>query len=196
MALSGVSFIVRIGYPIDTWKSLFGLIPTEVAHLPQYLSLFILGLLAADHDWLRHMPRRRGLIWLSIGLGFALLRYGYGLGGQALFPTPILAGGGWDWRSLLWSTWEAAICVGLCVGLLVLFREWGDRQGPLLQTLSANAYTVYLIHLLIVIGLQFLVADLSAGPLLKFAIVTLTGVLLCFVLSYGIRKLPFAQTIL
>jgi glucans biosynthesis protein C len=80
MALSGVSFIVRIGYPIDTWKSLFGLIPTEVAHLPQYLSLFILGLLAADHDWLRHMPRRRGLIWLSIGLGFALLRYGYGLG--------------------------------------------------------------------------------------------------------------------
>lgn len=195
-ALAIVTFIIRIQYPIDTWKGLLWIIPAEVAHLPQYSSLFVIGIIAYHHDWFRRMPTQRGLIWLGIGLGAVLLRYGYALIRDHLFPIRLVAGGGWDWRSLVWSTWEATICVGLCVGLLVFFRERVNAQGRWGQILSANAYTVYLIHILIVIPIQFLVASISISPLLKFCLVTLVSVPLCFWASHYVRKLPFARGML
>jgi glucans biosynthesis protein C len=194
--LAIVTFIIRIQYPIDNWKGLLWIIPTEIAHLPQYASLFVIGIIAYHHDWFRRMPTRRGLVWLGIGLGATLLRYGYALTGNQLFPTRLIAGGGLNWRSLVWSTWEATICVGLCVGLLVFFRERVNGQGEWGQILSANVYTVYLIHILIIIPIQFLVASISISPLLKFLLVTLVGIPLCFLSSHFIRRLPFARVVL
>jgi glucans biosynthesis protein C len=193
--LSGVTFVARIYYPIDTWKNLLG-VPAEIAHLPQYLSLFVIGIFFYHQDWLRKLPQRQGFIWLGIGLGAVLLRYVYTLGGETLFPTRIIAGGGWNWRSLIWSTWETTICIGLCIGILVLFREYLNKQSQWSQWLPANAYAVYLIHILIVIALQIGFAPLPISPLLKFLGVTLVGVPLCFLSSHYLRKLPIASKIL
>jgi surface polysaccharide O-acyltransferase-like enzyme len=193
--LSGVTFLTRIYYPIDTWEDVLR-IPTEIAHLPQYLSLFAIGIVAYQHDWFRKLPRQQGLIWLGIGLGAVLLRYVYTLSGESWFPTRIVASGGWNWRSLLWSFWETTICIGLCIGILTLFREYFNRRGKWERLLSVNAYTVYLIHVLPVIALQIGFAPLPISPLLKFFGVTLLGVPLCFLLSHYLRKLPLANTIL
>ncbi|MBW4655769.1 MAG: acyltransferase family protein [Kaiparowitsia implicata GSE-PSE-MK54-09C] len=195
-ALAIVTFFIRIQYPIDTWKGLLWIIPTEIAHLPQYLSLFVIGIIAYHHDWFRRMPTQRGWVWLGIGLAAALLRYGYALTRNQLFENRLIAGGGWDWRSLVWSTWEATICVGLCVGLLVFFRERVNGQGKWGRILSANAYTVYLIHILVIIAVQFLVAPVLIPPLLKFFFVTLVGIPLCFLIGHYVRKLPFARLVL
>ncbi|MBD1869619.1 acyltransferase family protein [Oculatella sp. FACHB-28] len=92
--------------------------------------------------------------------------------------------------------WETTICIGLCIGILVLFREYLNKQGKWEQWLSDNAYVVYLIHVVIVIGLQVGFAPLPIPPLLKFFGVTLIGVPLCFVFSHYLRKLPIASTIL
>lgn len=194
--LAIVTFIIRIQYPIDTWKGILWIIPAEIAHLPQYLSLFIIGVIAYHHDWFRKMPTQRGLIWLRIGLSAVVLRYGYALVQSHLFPARLVAGGGWNWRSLVWSTWEATICVGLCVGLLVFFRERVNRQKKLGQILSVNAYAVYLIHILVIIPIQFLMAPAPISPFLKFLVVTFTGIPLCFLISHYVRKLPFARTVL
>jgi glucan biosynthesis protein C len=193
--LSVVSFVARIHYPIDTWVDVLG-IPTEVAHLPQYLSLFAIGITAYHHDWFRRLPRQQGFVWFGVGLGAVLLRYVYALGGESWFPTRIVASGGWNWRSLLWSFWETTICIGLCIGILALFREYFNRQGKWEKLLSANAYTVYLIHVLPVIALQIGFVPLPISPLLKFFGVTLIGVPLCFLSSHYLRKLPLANTIL
>ena len=74
IALALVSFVVRIWYPIDRWAALFWLIPAEIAHLPQYVALFAVGILAYRGDWLRKFPTRSGMIWLGIGL-FAAAAY-------------------------------------------------------------------------------------------------------------------------
>ena len=195
-SLTVVTFIVRINYPIDRWVQLFGCLPTEVAHLPQYLSLFIIGIVAYRYNWLRQISRAQGFIWLKIGLGATLLRYAYSLGRERLFLADVLAGGGWDWRSLVWSGWEATICVGLCLGLLILFREKVDFQGKFMKILSNNGYAVYLIHILIVLYLQFAMADLSMAPLAKFGWVTLLGIPLCFGCSILLRRLPFVRWVI
>ncbi|MEL6384186.1 MAG: acyltransferase family protein [Cyanobacteria bacterium J06626_18] len=196
LLLSLVTFGVRIQYPIDRWINVLWVLPAEIAHFPQYVSLFVLGILSYRQDWVRQMPVSRGLIWLSIGCGAGLLRYLYSIGQSTLGLPSLIAVGGWDWRALLWSFWEAAICVGLCLGLLVLFRERINFQGRLLRSLSQNAYAVYLIHLLIILYLQFSIADLAVGPLVKFGLVTVIGTPLCFGLSMFLRRLPFVRVVI
>lgn len=196
LSLTVVTFMVRIHYPIDRWVQLFGCLPTEVAHLPQYLSLLSVGIVAYRYGWLSQISRAQGFIWLRVGVGAALLRYAYSLGRERLFLADILAGGGWEWRSAIWSGWESTICVGLCLGLLILFREKVDFQGKFMRVLSNNAYGVYLIHLLIILYLQIAIADASMASLAKFALVTLLGMPLCFGCSALLRRLPVVRMVI
>jgi hypothetical protein len=73
VALAVVTFVVRIEYPVDRWVVLLGIMPAEVAHLPQYVSTFVIGLLAYRGRWLSEMPTRMGLQWLGIGVTAAAL---------------------------------------------------------------------------------------------------------------------------
>ncbi|MEM1242153.1 MAG: acyltransferase family protein, partial [Cyanobacteria bacterium P01_H01_bin.26] len=130
-----------------------------------------------------------------IGLGAALLRYGYSLSRDRLRLPDVIAGGGWDWRSLVWSGWEATICVGLCLGLLVLFREKMNCRGSFFRLLSQQAYGVYLIHILPILYLQLAMAGVPVGPLEKFGIVTLIGMPLCFGCSILLRRLPWVRLV-
>lgn len=196
LTLAAATFIVRIWYPIDRWEDFLIVIPAEFAHVPQYLSLFVLGIVAYRHDWLFTLPTATGMTWLGIGIAAAVLRYGLALGGL-----PPLRGGGLDGQALLSATWEALLCVGLSVGLLVLARDKVKGHGAFWRALSANAYIVYVIHIWPVIGLQFALAGVGLPPLIKFALVTLLAVPLCFAIaatiaatiSATIRRAPFAQ---
>ncbi|MEO0825311.1 MAG: acyltransferase family protein [Cyanobacteria bacterium J06639_16] len=190
LGLGGITFGVRIQYPIDRWVNMLGFLPAEIAHFPQYVSLFMLGIIAYRQNWLRQMPTNRGMVWLGIGCSAGLLRYIYSFMRTRLSLPDLIAAGGLDWRALVWSSWEAAICIGLCIGLLTLFRERINFQGKLLRLLSANAYGVYLIHLLMILYIQFVIADLSMGSLAKFGLVMVMGTPLCFALSALLRRLP------
>jgi hypothetical protein len=201
IALALVSFVVRIWYPIDVWVPLFYVIPAEVAHLPQYVALFAVGILAYRGDWLNKFSTRSGMIWLGIGLFAAVAFYVYSLWGARLvydvLGTGIIETGGLDWRSLVFSTWEAFVCVGLSIGLLILFRErFSKKPGVLMAAMIGAAYVVYIIHLLVVIGLQAGFESVDLGPFIKFVLVTVLAIALSFPIGYLIRKIPGAKKIL
>ncbi len=67
VALALVTFVVRIEYQIDRWAQFLVVIPVEWAHAPQYLALFVVGIVAARRDWLRGLPVATGMAWLWIG---------------------------------------------------------------------------------------------------------------------------------
>jgi surface polysaccharide O-acyltransferase-like enzyme len=201
IVLALVTFVVRIWYPIDVWVPLFYLIPTEVAHLPQYVALFALGILAYHGDWLNRFSSRSGMIWLGIGLFAGAAYYAYILRGAQLvydlLGTSLIETGGLDWRSLVFSTWEAFVCVGLCIGLLILFRErFNEKPGALMAAMIGAAYTVYIIHLLVVIGLQAGLESVNLGPFIKFVLVTILAICLSFIIGIVIKKIPGTQKIL
>jgi hypothetical protein len=185
LLLAGITGIVRMWFPIDRWMTVLGIVPVEVAHWPQYVSLFWLGVMAARGRWLDRLPTSTGLLWLGIGLGAAALRYAYS----------IVSRGGPD--QTLWTIWEAVICVGLCVGLPVLFRERFTRPASAVQAAAPNAYGAYVVHVLpVVVGLQFALASVAIEPFVKFALVTVIGVPLSFVLAAGLRRLPGVRSVL
>jgi len=75
LLLAVTTFVIRIWYPQDRWIGFLGFIQMEPAHMPQYASLFVIGLFAGPRRWLQTMPAQRGLIWLVIGGGLAIMLY-------------------------------------------------------------------------------------------------------------------------
>ena len=65
-----------------------------------------------------------------------------------------------------------------------------------LQGLAANAYTVYLIHPLVLVSFAYAFHTVALYPLLKFVISVLITLPLCFLISSFIRKIPLADRIL
>jgi surface polysaccharide O-acyltransferase-like enzyme len=157
--------------------------------------------LAYRGDWLRKFPTRSGMIWLGIGLFAAAAYYVYSLWGAQLFydvfGTGIIETGGLDWRSLVFCMWEAVVCVGLCIGLLVLFRErLNKKPGRLLAAMIGAAYAVYIIHWWVVVGIQAGFESVDLAPFTKFVLVTILAIALSFFLGHLMRLIPGVKKIL
>lgn len=195
LALATVTYAVRLRFPIDRWDRLLGVVPAEVAHLPQYAGLVVVGILAARGDWLRRFPTATGMAWLRVGLAAAGVIYAYALPFGDRLPS-IFAEGGAGWRAALRSGWEALLCVGLCAGLLVLARERLERPGRAWRLLAENAYSVYVMHIWVVVALQFGLVGVGLPPLVKFALVSLAGIPLSIAVSALILRLPGARRLL
>lgn len=183
LGIAVVSLIVRNWYPIDRWVSIFGFIKVMWADVPRDLAFFIVGLLAARHDWLRRFPTRAGMIWLGVGLALTLYWYAFdqGLTGNLVPYTGI----GFD---LMRVVWEGLLVCALCIGLTVFFREKVNIGGPLAKALGQSTYAVYIFHIFFVLLCQFAVLSLPLPPLAKFALVTLTATPLTFLFSNWVRK--------
>lgn len=154
-ALAAATFVAHIWYPQDRWIAFLGFIQMEPAHLPQYASLFVIGILAGRGRWIETMPRGRGLAWLAVGIALALLVYAKGLheglgqtgGGAPRAPSSLP-----EWQPCVW---EAFLCTSLCVGLPVAFRELAWGVGRLWKLLSRNLFAIYVFHFPFVMLVQW-----------------------------------------
>jgi hypothetical protein len=104
--------------------------------------------------------------------------------------------GGLHWQSFVFSIWEQVVCMGMVIGLLILFRKRFNHQGRLAKTMSASAYTAFIIQAPAGIPVVLVLSGIGLHPLLKFALVAPIVVSLCFLLGNYIRKLPLARDIL
>jgi glucans biosynthesis protein C len=62
--------------------------------------------------------------------------------------------------------------------------------------LATHAYTVFIIHGPVIVGLTIALRDVHIYPLLKFALVVPIAITLCFMSAYIVRKLPLAHNVL
>jgi len=190
-----VTWVVRIWYPIDRWVTIL-LLPVEIAHLPQYIILFVIGIIAYRRNWFVGMSDAVGKLWLGIAIVCIVLLPIIFVAGGVMEGKVDLFKGGVQWQAFVTAFWEAFLCLGMVVGLLVLFRKRFNQQGALAKAMSASAYTVYIIHQPVLIFLGLALSGIRLPHLLKFALVAPVAVALCFLLSNYIRKLPLARSIL
>jgi glucan biosynthesis protein C len=92
--------------------------------------------------------------------------------------------------------WDSTVSVGLCLGVIVLFRRFLNLPGQLGSYMSRHSYTVYIIHAPIIVFLAVLLKGINLEHLLKFGLAAVIGVPLCFSISYLVRKIPLASRIL
>jgi glucan biosynthesis protein C len=194
LALGLVTFAVRIGAPVGWWWEPLHL---ELAHFPQYVALFAVGLAAYRGDWLARLPAAQARPWRWVALAFALLLPLLMV--AALQPDGELStapAGGLTWLSLAYSTWEAVMCVAMSITVLVWFRSRFNRQGRLARAMSGASYAVYVLHPLVIVPLAIALSGLPLGPVAKFVVAAPLAVALCFAVGYAVRKLPLVRSVL
>ena len=184
-----ITWIVRWRYTSGQWVPLLYLIPAEMVHLPQYVGMFLLGSLAYRLNALDRLPRSVGWVWLSIG---ALYAAGYYVDvlllRRIIWPLPQ---SGVNLGSLVWSTWDALVCVGLGVGLLVLFRQSINRPaGRLMSAVTRAQYSAYIFHLPAVLGVQVGLSGIDLPAFVKFVIATIVSTLLSFGIGHLVVQIP------
>ncbi|TWF75301.1 fucose 4-O-acetylase-like acetyltransferase [Pseudonocardia hierapolitana] len=186
VGLAMVTYLWRIVVPMDF--QVFGM-PTP-AYLPQYAALFTVGLLASRRGWPAGLSRTAGRVGFAtatvaaVAIVLVLVSDGDAILGHGTLP------------SLLMASCEQALAVGLTLGLLVLFRERLDHQGRRRRFLSAHAYTVYLIHPLVLVALGHALSGGQAPAVAKFVLLAVLAVPLCWMAAFPLRALPGARKVL
>ena len=192
LLLSAVSFAVRLVFPIGYTLA----IPNfQIPFFPQYIALFVVGLIAYRGNWIQSMPKSTGQLWGKIAIGLLLLTpiiiiYGTNSGGLGVFA------GGLTWQSASYAFWEQLFAVAVCVSLTVWFRERLNNQNRFLKALSDSSYGAYILHAPILIYFAIALQGVEMPLILKFAVVSPVAVALCFGTAYLIRKIPYADRIL
>ncbi len=193
LLLGLAGFAVRIVFLMDEYN--FEPLNLQLPFFAQYIALFVLGLLAFRRNWLSALSDAVGRLWLRIALLLILVRIPLV---QVIDASgnPDAVKGGLTWQSMLYSLWEAFFCLSMCIAVVYFFRRFLGERGRLSRFLVPNAYTAYLIHAPIITTLAFSVRDVDAYPLVKWVVVGLIAVPLCFALGGLIRKLPYTERVL
>ena len=107
-----------------------------------------------------------------------------------------LANGGLGWQSLVRSTLEGLVCVGLAVGLLVVVRDMVHRPLRLVSAMADTSYAAYILHPYIVVPLQVAITGPDVSPFLKFGVVAVLAVVLSFGAAHLSRSVPGLRRLL
>ena len=82
----------------------------------------------------------------------------------------------------------AASCTISFMAFITVFRKYVTKQKRWMNSLSANAYLIYLIHFVFVIWLQYLLLDFNIPAFFKFVVTFAMALSLSWIVSCFLRK--------
>ena len=132
--------------------------------------MFVLGLFASRCDFFERMDKRTGLTCLVAGGLLAIGNY-------------LRAGGPWDhFVGTCFGFYESIMSISISFGLIWLFREGLNRSNRFVSWCCAQTMWVYIVHLPLMVCLQFAFDGLLMPPIQKFFFIgTLSTVVSFFV---------------
>jgi hypothetical protein len=186
------TFIVRTVQPIGT-----NILNMQLCFFSQYIILFALGICAWRKNWLLRIPYAFGMRWFKLALTLGSLAWLGLLFAVLKTHAETKVSGGFTWQSAALSFWESFFCIGICLGLLVLFREKFNRQGPVARWLSDNCFAVYMFHTPLLIAVTLSLRAVAAPKSIKFFYATMLGVTVTYLASsFVFRRIPLLKRVL
>lgn len=191
--ITAFAFFIRIWMPIGT--SVFNMM---LCYFAQYIVLFIVGILSYRYDLFSKLNFRTGIWMLCLS---SVWSFGFWIPVMNICQTSwgcnyALFNGGFTLQSALFSFWESVTAVIMDVGLLVLFRERFNNQSRFIKVQSDSAFAVYVFHTLIVVAIALLLQPAQLAPVVKFAIMAIVCVPVCFTAAYVLRKTPLLKKVM
>jgi len=194
LALGLFSFLTRLIWPTGWVLSPLGF---QLGYFPQYIALFVLGIVASNNNWLDQLNLKQGkfmrksaLLMVTVILPvifilFLILK----------FPGNYF-NGGWNPVALSYSLWEQVTGVIIMAAMLCIAKFKWNNSTPFMNGLSANAFAVYIFHPLVLITLSLLVKSWDVNPVIKLIFVAPAAVAGSFLFAGLLRKLPFVRAII
>ena len=186
--LGVVTFLARFEFPLFTGSHGTNF---NLGHFPQYIFLFILGIIAARYQFeeIISLCQAKKWAWFSLGMifiGFPILYFM----GDADSGDLHAYYGGVTWQSLGFSLWEQITGISIMVSLLGIFKTKWNSQTPFQGLLSNSAYAVYVLHPPIIVWLSIQFRFWDSMPLIKFFAITPLALLATYSVAVLIKKMP------
>ena len=94
---------------------------------------------------------------------------------------------------MIYFTVYVSSCTLSCIAFLTTFRATVNNTRPWMDSLTANAYMIYLVHYIFVLWTQFILLPLPAPALIKFILSFSSTLALSWGLSIGLRKIKIIR---
>jgi surface polysaccharide O-acyltransferase-like enzyme len=157
-----------------------------VLYLLYFLTGTLIGICGFDHGTFKSDGplAKRWWVWLAVGLmSFVvfIIMIVVISPGDRTFVTEI----------------SFAVCCGTTVfGMTGLFHRFAKRRVKIFDSLSNNAYAIYIVHYVFVTWLQYFLLRSSLDPRVKGIVVFLCTLLLSWGVAAAIRRIPLVAKVL
>ena len=188
-----ISFLVRIIFPVGWVLKPVGF---QLGHFTQYVTLFILGLLAYQSNWLNTITIRTGKRLSALVIVMILCFPVFYVIKSKTDMQLDWYSGGFHWQSSLYAVWEQVIGFSIIVTLLTFGRQLWNLPSTLWVKLSRYTFAVYIFHPLILISLSLAVRNWAVDPSIKVLIVAPLAVVGSFLLAAVITQIPGVKRII
>jgi glucan biosynthesis protein C len=191
VGIGHLDFLARMHEPLYHWRAIIGVWQVHLADMPREALCFLIGTIAARRGWVQALPSRLGKAALGAGIVACLAFIIAELAGL-----PIFIAGGASLHAWLYAIGETAILGLLALGLVIALRDRRPLSNALRQRFAANNYGVYLLHLPIVVALQYAMRGSNLPGLVKWLLVGFIALGLSLAASDLLRRLPGFRRVL
>jgi len=165
------------------------LLHVRVSAWTQAAVLFALGVMAAEAGWdgrvSRQAEHRLGQVTLAgMALTVVLLSY------TAARDQLDLASGGLNWASVSFATLYGVVSIAFTLWCLAWLRRRWPSHGPLMAKAGRGSYATYLLHPVVLVSVMLALRAVPIGAELKFVLVSVVAVPVCFAVGYAVTRLP------
>ncbi|MGC2826415.1 MAG: acyltransferase [Pseudolabrys sp.] len=188
VAITLVAYVpLALAYSPWSWSS-FGPFSLQLGRPAHYLTYFVAGLAVGQVGLNCGLLTRDGLLaqnWL-MWLGSAVVSFGAWAGLTSLTMP--------DWAKAHLTAQIAATvaypvaCAAGCLSLLAICLRFSRNHIKILDSLSANAYGMYLVHYVFVVWLQYALLGSNFFPIAKVAIVLSSTLVLSWASSAAFNR--------
>jgi hypothetical protein len=193
LILGIISFLVRIVFPVGWVLEPVGF---QLGHFPQYIALFVIGLLAAKNNWFDQISDKTGRN-LKRSAWICLLFFPVFFIIKIKLNTPSSwFSGGLHWQTLLYAVWEQWIGISILTTLLIKGKRNWNTSSKILSQLSRSSFAVYIFHPLVIVGFTLAVRNWDIEPAVKLLVVSPLIVVSSFVLGSLILLIPGVKKII
>ncbi len=179
------AFLLRLVWPVGV--TVYSL---QLGYFASYIVLFAAGCAGSASGWLTAIPaaQRRRWRWVA---DFTLLVLPLVVLLAPFFP--VLQGstnGGWNLQALVYAFWEPFLAWGIILALLGFFTRRFTTSGPVWSRLTRRAYTIFIVHPPVLVGIALAWRTVPAAPLLKFAVTGTLACWACYVIAGLLLRVP------
>ena len=184
--LTGIAALaLRSRWPVGI--NVWGL---QLGYFASYVVLYAAGYRTARVHWIEHLSARQVRLWWRIALlALPVLPVAYLLAKHV----PALRG---HPQEVIYAFWEPLVAWGTSLFLASRFQRRFDRLTGAWQSLSRRAYTIYIIHPPVLVGIALVWRTVPVSPFLKFAVTGGVACVTCYLIAGLLLRVPRLASIL
>jgi len=188
---SSLTLVVRQFFPLG--QNFIGI---EFSNITHYIFMYAIGLLVFRKHWLEGISRKVTITWFPVSLiaaiYFCMIIY-------LLSESPSVANkfvSGITSESVSLSFCQTFLCIGFCGFFLDLFNRKFNVTNFLLSIVRENRYGVYIFHSAVVVGVTIMLESLILKPTSKYIIACILSIVVSYVVTWLIRKIPLVDRVI